>query len=172
MSKTKEHGINSVPPVPEAKPEPQRVLLVYLGVKEMDDSKLYHRYRAVTRKQEGDDTIWENADMEEMLYGKRLFYGMPGSVFSIEWTPGKEGHSVKLGTDKGEGVWPDEDERVKWAAQSRAIQNAFESAKALDKLLTNNVALERLEPFRAAYKRSSANVKRQMLAEILRFITT
>jgi hypothetical protein len=140
----------------------ETLLLVYLGVQINAKDELYHEYQRVAENKRVGDTMW---------YKKKLYAGMPGGIFTIETKDG--GQTVRSGTVKHVGLWGDEDERIQWSVDSRAKENAREEAHAVKKIMTRNVALERLEPFRAAYRRShSASVRRQVLAEIIRYVTT
>jgi hypothetical protein len=135
------------------------VTVVYLGVFVGNDDKLYYRYQLI------DGDKFTKAD--EWAYSKRLLFCMPGAVFEIET---KDGQS-RPSTAHYLRQWHDQEKVIQWQAESRAIENAREEAKVLKEILTHNAALERLEPFRRAYFDSSAKVRRQILAEVIRYIT-
>ena len=145
----------------------EELLLVYLGVYVNSEHKLFYDYQQVTKDGEGYKRVGES-----MIYTKRLHFGMPGTIFSILWNKDVEGHQLFRDSAKSVGVWPNEDERIQWTALSRARENEREDSKALETLVSGNTALARLQPFREAYARASVKVKRQILAEIIRTITT
>jgi len=153
--------------VPAAEPEVKKITLLFIGIdyETGADGKASYLYKEVT----GDPKSPDATLGKVVSFGKRLNYGMPGTVFTINQPePGK----VSLETDKFLCQWPDEDQRVHWQATSRANEQAHAEAKAAKELMKENAALERLKPFRQAYASASTTARRQMLAEILRYITS
>jgi hypothetical protein len=152
----------TAPAVPE-----KRITLVYLG-KHWDGKEIDHQYQEA-KETDGLDTWSLVGDVK--LYKKSLMTCQPGGMFSIAVNPEKEG-SVYVNTCKWICPWPDEAKRVEWIATSNAVAAAYMQKVATEKEMKDNAAVERLEPFKAVYRRSNAAVRRQILAEIIRYITT
>lgn len=57
-----------------------------------------------------------------------------------------------------------------WSGEQATI-NARKEAKAAKEAMKYDAAVERLEPFRNAYARLNAEGRRQLIAEVLRYVT-
>lgn len=152
-----------------------RITLVYTGVSyDAKGSKFYDYYDVDVVEKDG-DTIYtiksDGNDLKARSYSASIGDCTPGGVFSIETDPAADGRVFK-GTAKFLALWPDEAKRAQWITQSRANEAAHREAKRMKELMQDNAAVDRLEPIKQAYKRSGTEVRRQILAEVIRYITT
>lgn len=145
------------------------ITLCYKGRCELKDDSLGHEYYLMNGTGL-DASINEGADTR--VFAKKLCACQPGGVFTINEPEGKEDSSVSLGTDEYLGQIKNKDLVIKLQVESRALEAAHEEAKATKKLMERNEVLIRLAPIKEAYQNSVPKVRRQILAEILRYITT
>lgn len=152
-------------------PAPELVTLLYTGVWKTEDGELCHGYDRLTNVTEGDDrTASGERDSKQWLFSKKLNFAQPGAVFTMEKTPGKEG-SVRMKTDKFIGLWHDSKQRATMQARSRAVEDAHAEERAVDKAGKSRADRELLEPLRDAYVQLNTAGRRQLLADVLRYIT-
>lgn len=153
----------------ETKPEqPTTVVrLVFTGVDFDAKGKRFWDYREV------EGTPEDPALGKTRSYAKSLLpgYARPGAMFTIEQKSEAEGR-VQLDTVKMLDRWPDDAQRARWQAESAGKVAAHEEGERMKELVGGNALAERLEPIRAAYRSTSAGVRRQILAEVIRYVTT
>lgn len=161
------------PPAAETKLATVRVLLLYRGAWPHEDESggIDYEYAQIDGEPESPDT-WKLAKREPRIFTKNLCkHAMPGTVFSIAVPVDDAGNKVLVNTSKFVGLWPEQKERLEWAAASRAREHASRDAIALRKLCTTHPLPELLAPLRAAYASTNAEARRQLLAEVVRIIT-
>ena len=145
--------------------EMPRVFLMFTGVTEGDKDRMLDVFEEVEKV--GNE--WTRID-KQRLYSK-LRTTTPGGIISVCYDP-KTPSNIYPNSQKWEGQWHDDDDRAKWTAVWRAKVNAHRDAKAAKEAMKADAAVERLEPFKRAYHKLNAEGRRQMLAELLRYITT
>jgi hypothetical protein len=152
-------------------PAPEVWTLLYVGVIDGDDGKLWHKYLPVSDWEQTEHNYVDGKIGEQPSYfGKKISHGQPGHVFTIHKTPNKEG-SVQVNTAKFIGLWNDPKKRAAWQAESTAREHAHEQHREVEKLLKGRADKLALDPFRAAYWKLDARGRRQLLAEVIRYIT-
>lgn len=150
---------------------PELATLIYVGAVR-GDGKIWHEYQHVTLKDSHSHYVSvELLPTDHWSFAKKICRCQPGTVFTIHKSPNKDG-SVRMGTDTFIGLWSDEEKRLEWQAASRANEQSHEEATIIEKLKVQNVRMEALAPFARAYSRLAAGPRRQLLAEVIRVITS
>jgi hypothetical protein len=143
----------------EKKPkERPRILLLYVGVREGKNARLFHVYYQVTQEEydAGLDADFI-AGKESRWFSRRFGYARPGTILSIEATD--DGHTVYRDTAKTLGYMPD-DVCATWAAQSKTIETANKMEKQAKREGARDLSFERLEPLRLAYWKLRTSAER------------
>jgi len=154
----------------EGDPEAKRVNLLYLGMRYDDyEGKLQYRFVDVTQIENGGDSLPNSVGGR--LYsgrrGKNFVQGMPGTIYAFV----ESADSLYTGTAVYMGQWRNGDDCAAWRAADRAQRLAKDQHTRNKKAMKRDLALERLQPFREAYRRTRAADRPFLLAWIIREIT-
>lgn len=156
-------------------PETEPVLLVYVGSRIGKKDKLIDLWVAVTAEQfEAGDLPAENEndDAYRVYDGKesrKYLTGSPGSVYAVPQVKGST--SIYSSQARYKGLWPDEEQRLKWQVEHRTATTTTDLRKKAKKEGGgDNFAA--LRPIREKYGRLvSQDQRAALLAQIIAYIT-
>lgn len=145
------------------------VTLVYVGARQTDNpARIHHEFQQV--EDEGDGWVFACEDVSYFYSDKpAIRRRMAISVGVIIEVPMDEDMSVRSRDARVIDRWPDEDERTQWAAEHRIAKAASDAVKGARKA---DPFQEALDPVREAYRRARGTHRAQLLAAIVRYITS
>ena len=156
-------------------PKP-RITLLYLRCCENERGKpLQHVWYDLTGI-DNDGSPLKEEPARHQIYGKKkkghttknIAFAQPGAIYSFEKSEG----GVYGNTGQYQGRWKNEEDVLKWTAESHAIDRAGELAERAKKENQERLDWQALEPFRKAYN-GRLNYKQQqmLLCQILQYVT-
>ena len=156
-------------------PELENVLLCYVGCRIGKKDKLIDLWVAVNHQQfetatlptedEGHATyrIYEGKESRKYLTGS------PGSVYEVPQV--KASTSIYSHRAKYKGLWPDEEQRLKWQIEHRTATTTTDLRKKAKKESSED-NLAALRPIREKYGRLvSQDQRAALLAQVIAYIT-
>jgi hypothetical protein len=151
----------------------ERIELLYLGVREGSDKPILHLWYDLAGIA-NDGSPLKDAHERHQLYGGKkrrdsnIAFASPGQIFSFE----KSENGVFGATSRYVGRWQNEDDVVRWQAESNAIERTIELAVRAKKESKERLDWQALEPFRQAYNgRLNYRQQQMLLAQILHCVT-
>lgn len=154
-----------------AKPEKEIIYVVCTGTSVGEDNKPGICLTVVSKEQldtgvliGGEKTIFFSLNKRT----KRL--DGVGNVYALPRDAGKEG-SYYVGMATWEQQWKGRDDRVRWAADQRAVEAALAVEKKIKTARADDPIKEACEPLRKAYINSVGANRSQLLAYIVSCIT-
>lgn len=142
-----------------------RVWLVYAGPRKLIGNKYRYWYFQL-------DDLAQNISSTKLeklrkweFDDKPFKLGTVGSIYPIRL---KDENTMSYNAKiEPIGYWQNDDHRTEW----RAHETAAKTTKAHKSAMMENTLIKRLEPIRNAYRNSSIEDKRFILAETIRIIT-
>lgn len=149
------------------------IRLVYLGVFRGTKIKRVHCWYPI----DADTPLEKNLPLPPQAYrsitvmtfaklGRKS--GKPGSVWEHKQV-GNQITNTRSGTYIG--FWPHADQVTTWQLRHRALENAIREEGKKTAEMRQNAVFEALSPIRSLYKQSSPQIRTQMLAYIIEYIT-
>ena len=151
----------------------ERIDLLYVGVREGKDAPTVHLWYDLTGIANDGSTLKEDHERHQLYGGKKrgsnnIALASPGQIYSFE----KSENGVYSNTRHYVGRWQNEDDVVKWLAESTAIERTIELATRAKKESKERLDWQALEPFRKAYNgRLNYRQQQMLLAQIMQFVT-
>lgn len=148
-------------------PEKTPGYLVYAGPRPTNNPDkyiyLYYKLSDLDKDIEIDDlNKLKRWSSDELLFK----VGSIGSIYEVSFVgPTSINYSPK---GRPCALWPNVDHRTEW----KAFEIASKKAKAFKADLHKNTLIDTLQPIRNAYKQSTAEGRRNILAEVLRVIAS
>jgi len=149
------------------------ILLVYVGSRITSSNELSDYWMQVTSEQFDEGIMPPNADNCYNCYAaksvKKNIGGSPGACYAVPQIVSSS--SIYSGEAKYQGLWPDENQRLKWQLDHRtAITTIDLRKKSKKESAEDNFAL--LLPIREKYgKLISQNQRAALLAQVIAYIT-
>jgi hypothetical protein len=153
-----------------------RIDLLYLGVREGPGAQMNFLWYDLTGIANDGSQLKEEAERHQ-VYGARkkgqrtasnIAFASPGQLFSFEKSEG----GVYRNSHQYLGRWQNQEDVIRWQAESNAIARTIELAQRSKKEAKDRLDWEALEPFRQAYHRQLNYKQQQMLlAQILHCVT-
>ncbi len=148
------------------------ILLVYLGVRELDGKRNY-AYVVIPSTWKDEEPL----DLHERLSEHRLCYyskkvsdsWRAGNVLEVNIPPKAKPDGARIFPKSGQhvGLWPHRDESAKWEATSQVHQDSLADKKTAKE----DPFRELLIPIAKAYIHMSPTHRRRLLAYVIHFIT-
>ena len=152
----------------------ERIDLLYIGVREGKDAPTVHLWYDLTGVTNDGSPLKEDHERHQLYGGKKrgnnnIAFASPGQVYSFE----KSENGVYANTSRQYiGRWQNDEDVVKWQAESNAIERTIELAARAKKESKEHLDWQALEPFRKAYNgRLNYRQQQMLLAQILHYVT-
>lgn len=156
-------------------PETETILLVYVGSRIGKKDKLLDLWVAVTPEQFETATLPaedETHDAYRVYEGKesrKYLTGSPGSVYEVPQVKGST--SIYSSKARYRGLWPDEEQRLKWQVEHRTATTTTDLRKKAKKEAGEDLFAP-LRPLREKYGRLvSQDQRAALLAQVIAYIT-
>jgi hypothetical protein len=118
------------------------------------------------------DIVTDGRDAQVRSYTglrKKLYNAVPGAIFRVRLNDtGVEFQRKAMPFMTYSHVT----KVAEWRAMNNAVERAAKAAVAFEKQVTRQLDREGLDPYRAAYKRLGGPQRVQLIAEVVRYITT
>ena len=152
----------------------ERINLLYVGVREGKDAPTVHLWYDLTGIANDGNPLKEDHERHQLYGGKKkrggnnIALASPGQIFSFE----KSENGVFANTRHYVGRWQNDDDVVRWQAESNAIEKTIELAARAKKESKERLDWQALEPFRRAYHgRLNYRQQQMLLAQIINYVT-
>lgn len=160
-------------------PERRPALMVFVGVRRGKDKKKSYLWREIPQDANNGEPYPED-DFDIPSSATGMYSGskknlspsaVVGSVISIDVAP--DGTTCYPSTSRLLGSWKNEEDVVRWRAESRAIEGEIEFDQKAAKEARQDLPKETLEPFRHAYWLCrNARQRAQLLGWIIEQVTS
>lgn len=152
----------------------ERIDLLYIGVREGKDVPTVHLWHDLTGIANDGSPLKEDHKRHQLYGGKKkrgsnnIAFASPGQIFSFE----KSENGVFANTSRYVGRWENQDDVVRWQAESAAIERTIELTTRAKKESKERLDWQALEPFRRAYNgRQNYRQQQMLLAQIIHYVT-
>jgi hypothetical protein len=158
MAKVKENN------TPAEDPEKIPGFLVYAGQRETADGIAYRFYGFRDENANQEDT--DEKDLRRWTFNTPVFKRPAvGAVYKCSF----KDDSISFNKNETPCTfWKNTKARVKW----QALETAANTAKSLQKAIRENSMIETLQPIREAYRQAGTQIRRNILSEVMRIITS
>lgn len=150
----------------------ERVDLIYMGREyESTSGKTYYVYAEI-EEGENDGRTYDYRGKSRRRYGakkggRNFVAGMPGTVYAFP----EENNSIYSGRAVYLGQWRNKEDVIRWMAEDKAAAQAKAQDSAKKKEMKRDLSLERLAPFREAYRSARPADRPLLLGWIIKEIT-
>lgn len=155
-----------------------KILLVFVrethvkgtGKKKWEKAK---EFLLVTREEFENKTpikIKEEDERSRTFSGNLIKYSRPGMIYELE-ARASDGRSIFVNTAKFIGLWPVQDDRLRWEAVAEAEKNHADAQKYEADSAKHSLLAEVLDPLRKQYHRLPYMHQKGFLAAVLYHIT-
>lgn len=139
--------------------------LIYAGPRERING-ISHLYYRLEDLKDNDGKQLTNTFETFPSDSKIWIHNYIGGIYPVTYK--EEGRISYFKKDVAVAQWQNTEDIIKW----KAFETALLQIKELDKRLKENLLIKSLQPLKEVYRQSGTIPRRQLLAEIIRIITT